>query len=149
MQWAKEGHLILTDGARVDDRVVYQKVMELNAAHTVEELIYDPWNASRLITEIAEQGVPCKSLRQHFGTLNEPSKELEKLIAGRQLKQEGCPVMRWCVSNVVVSTDAHGCIKPDKEKSKEKIDGVAAAVNAISGTLTYKAKPTRFMPDWS
>ncbi len=38
--------------------------------------------------------------------------------------------MRWNFENVYVKTDAAGNLKPDKEKSTEKIDGAVAAIMA-------------------
>ena len=41
------------------------------------------------------------------------------------------PVLRWMVANAVASEDAAGNIKPDREKSADKIDGVAAWCDAL------------------
>jgi phage terminase large subunit-like protein len=35
----------------------------------------------------------------------------------------GYPVLRWMIDNVFIRTDPVGNIKPDQEKSAEKIDG--------------------------
>jgi phage terminase large subunit-like protein len=39
--------------------------------------------------------------------------------------------MRWNDSNVAVRQDPAGNIKPDKEGSSERIDGISALVNAF------------------
>jgi hypothetical protein len=44
--------------------------------------------------------------------------------------ESGNPVLRWTASNVVVRQDCAGNIKPDKERSSERIDGISALVNA-------------------
>jgi phage terminase large subunit-like protein len=41
-------------------------------------------------------------------------------------------VAQWNANNVCVYTDPTGLIKPDKSKSTEKIDGIAALVNALA-----------------
>ncbi len=41
------------------------------------------------------------------------------------------PVLRWMMDNIFVRTDPAGYIKPDKEKSTEKIDGAVVAVMAL------------------
>jgi len=40
-------------------------------------------------------------------------------------------VLRWMANNVTVRQDPAGNIKPDKERSREKIDGIVAAIMAI------------------
>ena len=43
----------------------------------------------------------------------------------------GNPVLRWMAGNVVIDTDPAGNIKPTKERSPEKIDGIVAAIMAL------------------
>jgi phage terminase large subunit-like protein len=58
-------------------------------------------------------------------------KETERLILSRQLRHDGSPVPRWNVGNVDVAQDAAGNIKPDRARSREKIDGLVALIMAI------------------
>jgi hypothetical protein len=46
----------------------------------------------------------------------------------RSLWHGGHPVLRWNASNVAVRQDPAGNIKPDKERSHERIDGISALV---------------------
>ena len=71
-------------------------------------------------------GVPQTST-----ALNAPSKDLERRLGDRQLAHGGNPVLSWMADNVQALTDANGNIKPDRKKSKEKIDGIAALVDAL------------------
>ncbi len=50
------------------------------------------------------------------------------------------PVMRWMASNATVRMDPAGNIKPDKARSREKIDGIVALVMAI-GQATVREVP--------
>ena len=68
---------------------------------------------------------------QGFGSLSEPSKFLEKLIAERRFIHGGNPLSAWQASCCVVTRDAAGNIKPAKDKSRGRIDGMFALVNAI------------------
>ena len=47
----------------------------------------------------------------------------------------GHPVLRWMMDNIFIKTDPAGNIKPDKEKSTEKIDGVVATIMALDRAL--------------
>ena len=40
-------------------------------------------------------------------------------------------MLRWMVDNVAVVKDGNENIKPHKEKSRNKIDGVVATINAL------------------
>ena len=64
-----------------------------------------------------------------------PSKELMKLTLEQKLAHGGHPVLRWMMDNIFVRTDPAGNIKPDKEKSTEKIDGAVAAVMALDRAI--------------
>ena len=44
-------------------------------------------------------------------------------------------MLRWNASNVAVRQDPAGNIKPDKERSRERIDGISALVNALGRAL--------------
>ena len=47
----------------------------------------------------------------------------------------GHPVLRWMMDNIFVRTDPAGNIKPDKEKSSEKIDGAVATIMALDRAI--------------
>ena len=48
-----------------------------------------------------------------------------------KLAHAGHAVLSWIVDNIHVRTDPAGNIKPDKQKSTEKIDGVVTTIMAI------------------
>ena len=72
---------------------------------------------------------------QGFLSLAAPTAELERLVIARSLWHGGHPVLRWNASNVAVRQDPAGNIKPDKARSRERIDGIAALVIALGRAL--------------
>ena len=60
---------------------------------------------------------------------------------GCKIRQSGNPILRWHASNAVVRRDAAGDIKLDKEKSRRKIDGMAALVNAVGAAIAHPKEP--------
>lgn len=72
---------------------------------------------------------------QGFKDLSPPTKELMKLTLEEKLAHSGHPVLRWMIDNIFVRTDPVGNIKPDKEKSSEKIDGAVATIMALDRAL--------------
>jgi phage terminase large subunit-like protein len=61
-----------------------------------------------------------------------PTRELEKLIVSRKLAHGGNPVTCWTATNVAVAQDPAGNLKPAKDKSTERIDGIVASIMAIA-----------------
>lgn len=72
---------------------------------------------------------------QGFKDLSPPTKELMKLTLEEKLAHSGHPVLRSMMDNISVRTDPVGNIKPDKEKSSEKIDGAVATIMALDRAL--------------
>lgn len=72
---------------------------------------------------------------QGFKDMSPPSKEFMKLALEGKLTHGGHPVLAWMVDNTHVRTDPAGNIKPDKQKSTEKIDGVVATIMALDRAI--------------
>lgn len=131
--WRDKGLITATPGNVVDYDQIRADVRELAETFNLVELAFDPWNATQLSTQLGEgDGIAMVQLRQGFISMNEPTKEVEKLLLGKKLRHGGNPVLRWMASNVAVKQDAAGNIKPDKSKSTERIDGIVALVMAIA-----------------
>ena len=67
--------------------------------------------------------------------MSPPSKRLMELVLEKKIAHGGHPVLRWMMDNIFVRTDPAGNIKPDKEKSTEKIDGAVATVMALDRAI--------------
>jgi phage terminase large subunit-like protein len=130
--WERGGHLNVTNGNVVDYEAVRAKLHEWDQQFDLREIAYDPWNATDLVTRLAEtDGLTCVPIRQGYASLSAPTKELEKAIVSRELRHDGHPVLRWNVSNAAVEQDPAGNLKLSKKVSTERIDGAAALVNAV------------------
>ena len=64
-----------------------------------------------------------------------PTAEFERRVNRRELRHGNNPVVRWMASNVTVRMDPAGNIKPDKQRSSEKIDGIVAAIMALGRAI--------------
>ena len=67
--------------------------------------------------------------------MSPPTKELIKLVLEEKIAHSGHPVLRWMMDNIFIRTDPAGNIKPDKEKSTEKIDGAVATIMALDRAI--------------
>lgn len=134
--WADAGYLTLTEGNVIDYESVRAEIDLQAARYDVQKLLIDPHNATQLGLQLLQDGHPVEFLRQGYLSLNAPTKELLRLILSKQLRHDDNPVMRWCINNAVAEKDPAGNIKLSKKKSRLKIDGAAALVNALAGAMT-------------
>lgn len=140
-RWVREGALIATPGNVLDYSYVRQQIFADAERFRVQGLAIDRWNATQLAVELQEEGLPVVLFGQGFASMSAPSKEFERLVLAEEIAHGGQPVLRWCVGNVAVETDAAGNIKPSKAKSAEKIDGVVSTVMGIGITSRREAQP--------
>jgi len=75
---------------------------------------------------------------QGFKDMSTPTKELMKLALEGRIAHGGLPVLSWMMDNIHVRTDPAGNIKPDKEKSTEKIDGAVAMIMVLDKCIRNK-----------
>ncbi len=136
--WAEDDYITLTPGEVTDFATVEAKILELNQIYNIAELAIDPWNGEYLMQRLGAEGIDMVPFRQGFPSMTGPAKELERLWLQYEMQHLGNPVLRWCMSNTVVSLDAAGNIKPDKDKSSEKIDGAVATIMAVGRGMVRK-----------
>lgn len=138
--WVRDGYMEATPGDVVDYAFVRARVNELAKKYKFGPFAYDPWNAMQLALQLQEEdGFVMAEHRQGFVSMNEPSKEFERLVISKKIRHGDNPVMNWMVSNVALKTDAAGNIKPDKDKSTGRIDGVVASIMSV-GMATRNTK---------
>lgn len=129
--WERAKLLTLTPGNVIDYDFIRAKINDFAALYRIGRTGFDPYNATQIVTQLQGDGLDCVAVRQGFLSLNAPTKELEKRIMGKTLIHDGNPILRWMISNVAVESDAAANVKPSKDKSREKIDGVSALVDAM------------------
>jgi phage terminase large subunit-like protein len=140
--WVRDGWLIATPGNVIDYKNILHEIDELAQRHTIREIAYDRWGMTQMSQDLTEARMTVVPFGQGFASMSPPAKELERLVLEGKLHHGGNPVTRWMADNVVVRSDPAGNIKPDKEKSHEKIDGIVAACMALD-RATRMAKTKR------
>jgi len=140
--WVRQGYITATPGNVVDYDWILHQIDEDMQSYDMCELAFDRWGASRIQTQLIELGGEdfLVQFGQGYRSMSPPTKELEKLILGHQLAHGNNPVLTWMADNLVVRSDPAGNIKPDKEKSTERIDGMVALVMALDRALRHEPK---------
>jgi phage terminase large subunit-like protein len=135
--YEEAGHIDLIPGPVIDYDVIEDAILEIAAEREVAMILADPWNAYKLCLKLRDKhALPVEFLRQGFGSLSNPTKEFLRIAKAGKLRTDGNPIMRACVGNAVVEMDAAGNIKLTKRRSRGKIDGAAAAINATAGVFS-------------
>ena len=133
--WIQQGLITATPGNIIDYEYIRKEINALSADIEIVEIAYDRWGAVQLATQLEGDGFTMVPLGQGFQSLAAPTKELLKLVASGRLAHGGHAVLRWNASNLSVKQDAAGNLKPDKATSGEKIDGIAALVDALDRVM--------------
>lgn len=141
-QWADQGHITLTPGNVTDYDLMEEEILAELANRQLERLAFDRWNVTQLITHVKDKLGEKRTIdyAQSFQGMSAPAKELEKLVAAKKLKHGGNPVLRWMASNVALRHGPDQQIKPDRERSREKIDGIVALVMALGVSMREPPK---------
>ncbi len=134
--WMRDGWLTITDGEIIDFNVIKNDIIELSSLFQVEEVAYDPHQATMLVTELMTEGIPVVEMRPTVLNFSEPMKTLDGLIRSTYIQHNDDPVMTWMISNVVAKEDIKENVYPNKERSENKIDGVIALLMALGRSMT-------------
>ncbi|WP_304581535.1 terminase large subunit [uncultured Alistipes sp.] len=138
-KWAAEGYVTVTPGNVIDYDFVKADILRIVADYDLRTSAYDRWNSSQTIIDLQNEGMECNPFGQGYGSMSAPTKEFEKLVLTGKIEHFGNPVLRWMLASTLVKTDPAGNIKPDKEKSTQKIDGIVASIMALGEWMTAQA----------
>ncbi|MGB9813521.1 MAG: terminase large subunit [Thermovenabulum sp.] len=135
--WVKQGWLTVTEGAVVDYEFVKAYIKEVIEKHNIKPVMicYDPWNASQFAQDMEKDGFVMVEIRQGIKTLGEATKDFREKVYQGKIIHNNNPVLTWAVGNAVTRADANENIMLDKSKSTERIDPIAAIINAYSQAM--------------
>lgn len=143
-EFIKEGSLHVLDGTVLDMMEVYDDLeqwIEANA-YDVRCLGYDPYNAKEFVarwqTENGDYGI--EKVIQGARTESVPLGEL-KILAGERLLIFDQKLMQFAMGNAITLEDTNGNRKLLKKRQDEKIDNVAAMMDAY---VAWKANREAF-----
>ena len=133
--WERQGFLQTTEGNVVHYGYIEKFIEKLGERFHIREIAFDRWGAVQMVQNLEGMGFTVVPFGQGFKDMSPPTKELMKLTLEQKIAHGGQPVLRWMMDNIFIKTDPAGNIKPDKEKSTEKIDGVVATVMALDRAI--------------
>lgn len=151
--WMDQGVLTMIPGPVIDQDVIKEDILAACREFDVQNLAYDPFQASKLIKELTDLNVPCIEVGQTFKNLSEPMKLLEKDIITQAILHDGNAAMKWMISNVVEKRDGKDNVQPAKEIESKKIDGPVALImglavaqrDIVAGRSAYDVRKSLFL----
>ena len=129
--WERQGYLLTTEGNVVHYGFIENFIEELGQRFNIREIAFDRWGAVQMSQNLEGLGFTMVQFGQGYKDMSPPTKELMRLTLNKMIAHGGHPVLRWMMDNIFIKRDPAGNIKPDKEKSTEKIDGAVALIMAL------------------
>lgn len=143
-EFLAEGTLVVMDGSILDMNQVYEDVAQFidHMAYDVQALGYDPYNAREFITQWEIENGPygIEKVKQGVKTESVPLGELKKLSEDGLLWFDE-KLMQFAMGNCIALEDTNGNRKLYKRRREEKIDNVAALLDAF---VAYKLNKDLF-----
>ncbi len=145
--WVEMGLIRMTPGIIIDYSIVEEEIMTDIERFHPEVIGYDSWNlrelAGRLKKKVPQRTVISKTgkatkedrlveVRQGGKTFNPAMKELERMYLSGNFRHGDDPVLNWCAANLVPRFDENLNQSPDRAKSADKIDDMAALLDAFA-----------------
>lgn len=132
-EFIDEGTLVVMEGAVLDMKEVYEDLDRHILKHKYQVLTmgYDPYNSNLFVSlwvkDYGEYGLEV--VRQGYRTESVPLGEIGNMARERLLLFDE-ELMKFAMGNSIVLEDNNGNLKLSKKRSVEKIDNVAALMDA-------------------
>lgn len=141
--WVRQGLIATTPGNVIDYDFIVAEIDDLAQRYDIAEIAFDRWGATMVFQRLEDAQMQMVQFGQGFASMSPPMKDLERLILTKKLAHGGNPVLTWMADNLVAREDAAGNIKPDKERSTEKIDGMVALIMAVDRAVRNEGNSGR------
>lgn len=143
-EFINEGSLVILEGTVLDMDEVYENLEAhiLECEYDVRTFGYDPYNAKSFVARWEAENGPfgIEKVIQGARTESVPLGELKKLSEERLLRFDQA-LMSFTMGNAITLEDTNGNRKLLKRRQDEKIDNVAALMDAY---VAYKANKEAF-----
>lgn len=131
-KWIKLGWMRLSGESKIDYHDITKWFIEEVQTNDLRPLWigYDSWNANFWCDDMKENGFDMVEVRQGYKTESAPLKQLKADLMDKKINYNNNPILKWNLSNVAIKQDDNDNIMITKEKSRQRIDGVASLMDA-------------------
>jgi len=130
-----KGYLTLTEGDIVDYFYVKEWVVDFCSKYNVLQIGFDKWNASHFAQDLMNDGYPMLEIPQSITQLSEPTKKFREAVYEGKVLQMGDSMLKWALNNAILKLDQQENVMIGKQVSKDRIDPIAAVINAFSRAM--------------
>lgn len=146
----QEGECSITqlESGIVDYEQVFEFIQSLIEENELElqGICYDPFNANSIISMAEKENYPMLEVRQGTRTLNVPTRTFrEQVFAGNIIHPKNT-ILTHAVNNALTKEDNNG-IQINKAKNSNKIDPMAALINAYVFAMNHYENQERSVAD--
>lgn len=138
-RWVAEGWITATPGNVVDYGSIVGKMEEANGLFSLQEIGFDPYNATMAVQQAEKLGIKMVPVSQNFATISQPTKEVERRLEAGTMVHQNNPALNWMADNIEVRTGPNGVIAPHKPAEKagkqKRIDGMVSLIIGMDRVL--------------
>ena len=136
--WERLGYLTLTNTPIVDQNFVMKYILDECEKYNldIQCLCFDPANASKLMTDLSDQGYTVEEEFQSHKSLNESTQGFREQVFAGNVAYTHNPLLNYAMSNAVIRTN-NGLIKIDKDATTKRIDPIDATLAAFKLALYH------------
>jgi phage terminase large subunit-like protein len=138
--YVRQGFMRTTPGRSIDRDKIRQDLKAIYQQWKPKALCADPWQMHELGPRLAEDGVPVVLVPQRYEKLSVPTKMIQARMIDRRFRHDHNPLMTLMVGNAAAREDESGNVRLSKRRSRGRIDGPQALVNAIAEIPIAKPK---------
>lgn len=136
--WEHMGCLEVTNTPIVDQGAVMEYVIKECEKYNwkIQCLCFDPANASKLMTDMSDEGYDVEEVYQSHKSLNESTQGFREQVYSKNVAYLPNPLLNYAMSNAVIRKN-NGLIKIDKDATTKRIDPVDAVLCAYKLALYH------------
>nr|DAM00044.1 MAG TPA: Large Terminase [Caudoviricetes sp.] len=122
----------------IDYEQVFDFIQDLVQVNDLDVLgiCYDPYNANSLIAMAEKANYPMLEVRQGTLTLNVPTRTFREQVFEQNIIHGKNTILTHAVNNAIIKEDNSG-LQINKSKNSNKIDPIAALINAYVFAMDY------------
>lgn len=138
LEKAGECSITTLESGIIDYEQVFDFIQDLVQVNDLDVLgiCYDPYNANSLIAMAEKANYPMLEVRQGTLTLNVPTRTFREQVFEQNIIHRKNTILTHAVNNAIIKEDNSG-LQINKSKNSNKIDPIAALINAYVFAMDY------------
>ena len=130
--WGRQGWITLTEGNETDYGRIRRDIGKIGETYPIVDIAADrAFQGAQLCQDLVYDGFDVVPFSQGMLSMTAPTKQFLRLVNLQQIRHGDNPVAAWMAANLAVRTDEEGNVRPAKDRSPDKIDGMVTLIMSI------------------